>query len=264
MSLVNGLRAAPVATSGKWLWFPSPRPQARIRLFCFPNAGAGASAFREWSSILPDDIEVAAIQLPGRENRFDEPMSSELDSLLKAICGVVVGMADRPYFFFGHSMGALIAFELTKLIQKQGSPGPFHLVVSGRRAPHLPRREPPMHALEDDVFLERIGEFNGTPKELFDNTELMKLFLPILRNDFALSENYRCNDSTTVICPLTALGGDLDTGVSEEDLAAWVTMAGGPFRYELLSGDHFFIHSSRRGLLERLGSIAETARQSSK
>jgi len=260
MSQATKTRFAPMATSGKWLWLPLAKPHASTRLFCFPNAGSGASIFRDWPSLLPDDVEVVAIQLPGRENRFGEPLHSELEGVLEALWSIVAGMADRPYFFFGHSMGAMIAFELTRLLQRKRVRGPFHLVVSGRRAPQLPRRRPMLHTLDDEAFLERIGEFNGTPRELLENAELMSLFMPILRNDFLLSEKYHCHDSTSIACPLTALGGDVDADVSEEDLAAWSVVAGGPFQYEVMPGDHFFIHSSRSKLLERLCSITESNR----
>jgi len=256
MTYATSAALSPRAVSGKWLWLPAPKPHARIRLFCFPNAGSGASAFREWPILLPDDIEVVGLQLPGRENRYGEPMLNRLDDVLQAIWEVIIGMADRPFFFFGHSMGALIAFELTRLLQRKGLPTPFHLVVSGRRAPQMPRRDAPLHLMDDDAFLQKIIEFNGTPKELQQNIESMRLFIPLLRNDFALSENYSCDDFTPITCPLTALGGDADIDVSEIDLAAWSIVAGSHFDYALLPGDHFFIHPSKRRLLERLRSIA--------
>ncbi|MBB6244690.1 alpha/beta fold hydrolase [Rhodanobacter sp. MP1X3] len=244
---------------GKWFWRPHPNPSAQVQLFCFPYAGAGASAFREWYTAFPADVELVGIQLPGRENRFTEKRFDRLEGVLDALSEAIAGIVDRPFVFFGHSVGALIAFELTRLLHRQGRPGPSHLVVSGRRAPQLTSADERTYLLDDDAFLTRMKGFNGTPKELLTNAEVMQLFIPLLRDDFAISETYFCTDHTPVACPLTALGGDADADVSVDQLAAWVRLVGSRFDYEIFPGDHFYIHPNREKIIERLSAIARQA-----
>lgn len=239
----------------KWTMIPARRPKAKLRLFCFPYAGSGASIFRDWPALLPEDIELVGIQLPGRENRFSEPRLTRLDEVIESLRDVVVDFSDRPFYFFGHSIGALIAFELTRALQREGLPRPSHLVVSGLAAPQLPRRNELLHRLDDDAFLARIRDFNGTPKALLEDAELMKLFVPLLRDDFTICETYVCRDRTPVECPLIALGGDADADVKLDELAAWSELAGGHYEYLTFHGDHFFIHPHRGKVLEILRLI---------
>lgn len=238
-----------------WTMVTKPNPNAKVRLFCFPYAGSGASIFRDWHSHLPEQVEVVGIQLPGRENRFSEERFTGLETVVQALRGVISNMADKPCYFFGHSLGALIAFELTRLLQRERLPSPFHLVVSGTPAPQLPRRDEPLHLLDDDSFQKRVAEFNGTPKALLQDAELMTLFVPVLRDDFTICETYRHDDDTLLQCPLTALGGDWDTDVAIEDLAAWSEAAGSGFEYYTFPGDHFFIHPNKAKVGELLASI---------
>ena len=256
MTLADASIYSPRAIHDRWAWLPKPNPQATVRLFCFPYAGAGASTFRDWPHSLPANVEVVGIQLPGRENRYTEKKLDRLEDVLKALRNVIAGMSDLPFIFFGHSVGALIAFELTRLLHRDGLRGPRHLVVSGRRAPQSVSADEPMHSMDDAAFLSKLGELNGTPRELLQNAELMKLVMPLLRADFAVAERYVCNDLTPVACPLTAIGGDRDTGVSPNELAAWSAVAGGSFRHEVFPGDHFFIHPSKVQVLALIGAIA--------
>lgn len=171
--------------------------------------------------------------------------------------------ADLPFVFFGHSVGALLAFELTRMLGRQRQRGPSHLVVSGRCAPQLSSSREAIYLLDDNAFLQRVRELNGTPKELLANTEVMRLFIPLLRDDFAISETYSCIDQTPVACPLTAFGGDADADVSEQQLAAWKHFADGKFDYEIFSGDHFYIHANKEKLHERVALIARKVWQQS-
>ena len=240
----------------RWVMINSRKPAATIRLFCFPYAGSGASIFRDWQNHLPDDIEVVRVQLPGRENRFTEPRFSKLPDVIAPLFDLIGEMADKPFYFFGHSVGALIAFELTRALQRNGSSVPFHLVVSGMRAPQLPRREELHYLMDDETLLQKLKEYNGTPKDLLQDTELMRFFLPQLRDDFAISETYEHIPGLPLRCPLTALGGDSDPNVSESDVASWFTNTNGQFRYLLFAGDHFFIHPNKKAILDLLGQIA--------
>jgi len=237
----------------RWITVSARRPRATVRLFCFPYAGSGASIFRGWQDHLPDDIEVVGVQLPGRENRFTEPRFNRLVDVIAPLHDLVVGMADIPFYFFGHSIGALIAFELTRALQRYGSTQPFHLVVSGMRAPQILSRSEAHHLMDDDTLLEKIKDYNGTPKVLLQDVELMRFFLPQLRDYFAISETYEYMAGAPLNCPITALGGDDDPNVAESDLAAWQTHTCGEFRHLLFKGDHFFIHPNKQAILELLG-----------
>lgn len=192
---------------GSWTIIGVPRPSADARLFCFPYAGAGASVFRDWPSRFHGNVEVVGIQLPGRESRFSEPRYNRLVDLLPALCQVVADMADKPFYFFGHSMGALVAFELARGLRERGLPQPFHLVVSAMRAPQLPRRNKIHHRMSDADLLQAIGAYNGTPREVLEHPELMQLMLPLMRDDFAILETYAYVQGEPLGCPLTALGG---------------------------------------------------------
>ena len=132
-----------------WIKRSGHYPQTCFRLFCFPYAGGGASIFRTWPERLPPDIEVCAIQLPGREDRFGEPTFENLSSVIDVLADVLCPYTDFPFAFFGHSLGALISFELTRRLRRQKTPCPMQLFVSGHRAPQIPDPDPPIHQLPD-------------------------------------------------------------------------------------------------------------------
>jgi medium-chain acyl-[acyl-carrier-protein] hydrolase len=225
--------------------------QTCFRLFCFPYAGGGASFFRTWPERLPPDIEVCAVQLPGREDRFKETPFTELSALIDALAEVLYPYLDFPFAFFGHSLGALISFELTRRLRRQKAPCPGHLFVSGSRAPQLPDPDPPIHHLPDAEFIEELGRFNGTPKAVLDNPELMEVFLPLLRSDIRLCETYVYDHEAPLDCPISAFGGLKDEEVSREELAAWCDQTRVRFNIQMFPGDHFFLNGKEsNGLLE--------------
>ncbi|MGN6321576.1 MAG: thioesterase II family protein [Dyella sp.] len=241
----------------KWTLTWLPNSAATARVFCFPYAGSGASVFRDWQPALSNRLEVVGIQLPGRENRFLEKRLNRLDAAIDALLDVIPSWLDKPFFFFGHSLGALLAFELARAMQQRGLPAPFHIVVSGSCAPHRRHLDEPLHILDDAQLLERIRDYNGTPPELLHNDEVMRLLLPQMREDFAMFETWEHRDDTPVNCPLTALGGDADREVPIEDLRAWSQMTSAEFEHHLFPGDHFFIHSNKTRVLQLLRAVAE-------
>jgi medium-chain acyl-[acyl-carrier-protein] hydrolase len=176
------------AIANLWIAFPKPNPRAQLRLFCFSYAGGGASVFYPWSQTLPPNIELRPLQLPGRENRLDEPIYRGLGPLLHALAPALQPYLDVSFAFFGHSLGALVSFELARRLRRQHLPTPVHLFVSGCGAPQIRRLDAPIHTLPDAAFIEKLRRFDGTPAALLENPDIMKLFLPILRADFALSE----------------------------------------------------------------------------
>lgn len=240
-------------------WFVVSRPVAnpRIRLFCFPYAGGNATLYAPWARAMPSDVELVAIQPPGRATRFREPAFDRLEPLLEALLPNLVPLLQQPYVFFGHSMGALVAFELTRLLRQEGLPLPSHLVVSGRRAPHWTHTEAPMHDLPDAKFLERLKALNGTPEALLREPELMAMVLPTLRADFAVLEHWQHQEQAPLPVPITALGGTQDDRVPLESLNEWQQHTTGSFNHALFEGDHFYLNTERGALINTLVDLLD-------
>jgi medium-chain acyl-[acyl-carrier-protein] hydrolase len=223
-----------------------------MRLFCFPHAGAGAGAFRAWSRTLPAGVDVLAIQAPGRETRLGEAPFREFPPLVTEVASALRAYADRPMAFFGHSLGALVAFEVTRELQRRGSNGPVRLLVSASRAPHQALRRSPISGLPDADFLHELGRMGGTPHELLGEDELMALLLPALRADFRLSESYRTSTTARVACPISAFGGSEDSQATAEELAGWALHTTAGFQLRLYPGNHFFIFDGPPGFMDAL------------
>jgi medium-chain acyl-[acyl-carrier-protein] hydrolase len=236
-------------------WIVTPRPaDAGMRLICFPYAGGGASVFRNWAvSELLADIEVCAVQLAGREARITEPPVGDLRGLVPMLCEALEPYLDRPFIFFGHSVGALVSFEVASELRRIRGVEPNHLFVSGCPAPHLPNSEG-ICDLPEDEFLERVGRFNGTPPEVLNHPELMQLMLPALRADFSLRDRYVYREEPPLDCPITAFGGMNDQHASGVVLGSWRRHTRERFQLWLFQGDHFFVRSAQGPLLEVLSS----------
>jgi medium-chain acyl-[acyl-carrier-protein] hydrolase len=201
---------------------------------------------------LPDFVEVCPVQLPGRETRFREAPFTRLGPLIEALAGELGPRLDPPFAFFGHSMGALLAFELARRLRRDGRPQPASLFVSGCGAPQIRTQEPPIHALPVANFREKLRALNGTPAAVLENEELMDVLLPTLRGDFALCETYTYTAAPPLSCPISAWGGLGDDTVGCRDLAAWRAQTTGTFRLRMLPGEHFFLHSAQPLLLRAL------------
>ena len=220
-------------------------------MFCFPYAGGGASAYRGWAASLPKDVEVCPVQLPGRESRLREPAFERPGPLITSVADALQPwMQEMPFVFFGHSMGAMIGFELTRVLRRRGRTLPLHLFVSGRRAPQLPARDEPIHDLPEPEFIERLRELNGTPEEVLQHAELMKLLIPLLRADFAVNETYEWVEEAPIDIGISAFGGLADIDVSRDDVEAWSVQTRGRFRMRMMPGDHFFLHPQKDLILE--------------
>ncbi|MDY7076349.1 MAG: thioesterase II family protein [Chloroflexota bacterium] len=240
--------------TNSWLACSRPNPRANLRLFCFPYSGAGASIFYAWSDALPAMIEVYPVQLPGRETRLAEPPFTRLAPLVQAVAQALLPylVGDKPFAFFGHSLGALVSFELARHLRQRHGPSPVHLFVSGHNAPQIPDREPPIHALPETEFVEKLRRLNGMNKETLENVELMELLLPILRADFAVCETYVYEADEPLDCPISAFGGLQDEYVSRENLAAWHEQTSASFSLRMFPGDHFYLNTERLFLLRAL------------
>jgi medium-chain acyl-[acyl-carrier-protein] hydrolase len=235
-----------------WIVRPELRPAARLRLFCFSYAGGAASIFRPWTRELPQEIELCAIQLPGREGRLLEQPYSSMSPLVDRLAEILEPYLDRPFAFFGHSMGALVSFEVARAIRRRHGVSPVHLFVSGHTAPQIERRRSPVHQLPDADFIDAIRQLNGTPEQVLQNAELMELIVPALRADLAVCETYRYADETPLDCPISAFGGLADAEVRYDDLRAWQAHTHQQFRLRLFDGDHFYLREQRSTLLETM------------
>jgi medium-chain acyl-[acyl-carrier-protein] hydrolase len=236
-----------------WIIRRRPRPQAALRLVCFPYAGAGASVFRTWPDALPGNVELLAIELPGRESRLKERAFDRLPPLIAALTDAVAPMLQAPFAVFGHSFGALVGFSFARELRRRSFPGPVHLFVSGRRPPQLP--EPPsMHELPDPEFLAGLRRLGGIPDAVFHDPEIMQLFLPILRADFTANETARTPHEPPLGCPISALGGLTDDRASAGELDAWRVQTTAAFEREIFAGGHFFLQTEHAGVLAWLSS----------
>lgn len=240
-------------------WFPlrDGRDSAALRLFVFPYAGGGASAFREWSSGLPESVSVLPLQPPGREQRLGEAAYSTMEDLVGEALKAMEPLLDRPFAFYGHSLGALVAYEAIRTLRGRGAALPAHLFASGSRAPHTSLKCAQIHDLEGEAFLERLRELGGTPPAVLDSAELMDLFSPMLRADLRISETYLNDDPDPLAVPLTTLGGTEDEEVGRERLEAWSAQTSAAFDLHWLPGDHFFLHSSESDVLSIVAAALE-------
>ena len=239
---------------GGWLVRrPGQEAATRARLFCFPYAGVGASAYRLWASGLPADLEVCAVQLPGRESRLREPAWRRIDSIVAALLLQLRPYLDVPFAFFGHSMGAVVASELAAELARAGGPAPQHLFVSARRAPHLPDRDAPLSGLDDAEFVAEINRrYGGIPEDVLRDREILELLLPCLRSDIEALERYQPEAAPQIGCPLVVFGGTEDGRATRADLEAWTTVATGGFRLRMFAGGHFFINTRRAEVLAEI------------
>lgn len=225
---------------------------SELRLICCHHAGGSASYFYPWIKYFTGNIEILTIQLPGRGSSCNQTPMNTMEAVLKQLLKEFKDWIDKPFLLFGHSLGALIIFELSRRLAAL-SVLPEHLIVSGCRAPHLSMRRKPISALPDKEFISELLNYNGTPKELLEHQELLELFLPSLRADFTIAENYRyLGLEDPLPCNITALTGDSDPNIYESDIKEWEKHTQQAFKYYVLPGDHFFINSAK---LELIGII---------
>ncbi|RYG30247.1 MAG: thioesterase, partial [Burkholderiales bacterium] len=219
-------------------------------------AGGIPGAFRFWRDGLAHDIELSAIQLPGRAGRLREPPISSIPQLTEQITSALIPRLDIPYVFFGHSMGAVLALEVAKAIANAGGAAPAHVFLSARRPPHLPRLEADLHRLPDDAFLKLLGaRYGGVPVEVLQEPELLALFLPTLRADITALETFAADGNEPITSALTATGGDDDRLVSLDQLRAWRGYTTGAFRVKQYRGGHFYLTDARDELLADISRV---------
>lgn len=223
-------------------WFLRSNGIARpTRLYCFPHAGGGAASFLPWQTELAPNIEICALQLPGRGARFSEVPYECLTSLARELTRVIANHAEQPFSFFGHSMGALLAFEITRCLAASRLSMPTKLFVSGSDAPAHRDNVRRLHELEDDELIAELESFNGTPLELLKSQEMMALTLPALRADFAMVADYKYRPAPQLSLPIVVLAGTADEQCNVTSIEAWQTETQGSCHVHWFDGDHFFI-----------------------
>jgi surfactin synthase thioesterase subunit len=217
-------------------------------VFCFPYAGGGASIYNGWSAALPADVELCALQIPGRERRIMEPPFQRISPLVDALEPVLAPLLDKPFVFFGYSMGTRIALALAQRWQARGAPLPLGLIMTAAGAPH--RTRPSRDTLDDAAFIDLLRRYEGTPAEVLAHKELLEMVLPMLRADFGIADTVLPLEP--VRCPVSAWAGLEDPHVPPEDLEHWRELTTGEFRLRHFPGRHFFLRTARDSLLAAL------------
>lgn len=234
-----------------WVVRYRPNEDARLRLFCFSYAGGGALIYRQWPDLLPQEVEVCAIQLPGREYRLAEPAYTSLTSLVETLAEALVPYLDRPFAFFGHSMGSLVCFELARQLRRTQNKCPLHLYIGAYRAPHLSNPNVKIYQLPLEVF-KVILRADGIPERILQNEELMQAMLPTLRADFELCDTYVYKEEDPLACSFSVFGGQEDNRISPAELRAWHIHSSSLYSLTMFPGSHFFVHSAQDLLLDVL------------
>lgn len=224
-----------------------------ILLFCLPHAGATSSHYEAWRPLLSPWVEPVPLELPGRGRRLREWPLSDLMELRTDLTAAILRCVDRPFALFGHSMGALLAFECARTLSIAYRRDPLALIVSAHRAPQLARRPgPALHELDDTSFLARTRELSGDLNNALEHEELRELFLPVLRSDITAIETYAYCPGRPLSCEIIALGGAEDPHVSEAELEAWAKQTEASFHMRLFAGNHFFIHHSTNPVIDEI------------
>lgn len=237
---------------GDWASCPVPSPTAKARLFCLPYAGSGASIYRGWPEALAPTIEVWPVHLPGRERRLSEPALGSIHAIATQAASGLAPLLDRPYALFGHSMGALISFELTRVLRRGGYALPRALLVSGYGGPHCEQRRPPIYDLPDQEFKAALLALNGTARDVMANAELMDLLLPLMRTDFQAVETYHVTEEPPFDIPIRVYSGRDDAETPLEQLTEWGRQTAAGSRVTLFDGDHFYLRQHGAALRAQL------------
>ncbi|MBW8485479.1 thioesterase II family protein [Actinomadura parmotrematis] len=238
-----------------WFRCVETRPWSSLRLFVLPHAGGSAVFYRSWGAALSPAVELHTVQYPGRADRMRDPLITDAHQLARLIAGAMAPLLDRPAALLGHSMGAVLAYEVARLLQERGAP-PVHLFASGARAPH-DRGTDRVSDLDDDGIVAEMTELGGTDAEVLRDPELRELVMPYVRNDFTLIEDYAHRSGTRLAVPVTAIIGDADPHVDEGQARRWAEVTDGRFALRVLPGDHFYLVPQQAAVLAEVHRALE-------
>lgn len=239
----------PETLSAKWVNCPKPVDFPRLRLICFPPAGAGTIIYSKWAAHLLPDVEMWIMRLPGREIRLSDRLFFRLPPLIESMAETLIPHLNQPYLIFGHCLGSLIGFELTRYLRGLSRPMPLHLLLSGHRAPHRPPLNQPIHQANDDQFLARIKAMGGAPDAVFEIEEIVEYMLPPFRADFTIWENYQYLEDKPLDIPMSVFGSYGDRDAHEEDILAWEQHTTKEFESKMFHGGHFYFLKDPKPLL---------------
>lgn len=238
------------------LWLPqaTSKTESKLRLFCFPYAGGTSYIYRGWDALLPPTIEVCAVELPGRARRLKEPPPKNVPLLIQSMAAALLPYFDKPFAFYGHSMGALLSFELARELRRSYQLLPVHMFVAACLPPQsLRRREHLTYNLPDALFIEEVRHYNGAPKDVLEySEELMRLTLPLLRADFEACQTYEYVEEPPLACPLTVAGGLQDKAATRSDLEGWREQTTSTCTVQMFSGNHLFVNTAQVWVLRML------------
>lgn len=234
-------------------WFTGePDSPPRCWFLCFPHAGAGAAGYLSLSRLLPPGVALRVAQLPGREGRFREPPLRDARELAAALLPAVEVLAGRPIVLFGHSLGAIAAFELAREMRRAGLPPPAHLYVSGRQAPHVGLRGRATWNLTDRALVAALRELGGTPETVLGDPELFALLAPAMRADLEMNERYEYTPAEPLTTAITGFAADGDPRATPGEVAAWAGHTAGRFALVRIDGGHFALLARPRLLTDRV------------
>ncbi len=236
------------------------KPDARFRLFCFPYSGGSAGAYQPWEELLPGDIELVAIRLPGHSGRMNEHLLGSVAEMVDGVVPAITAWLDRPYLVYGHSLGAAVAYELLHALQAKRLPLPQHFFCAARRAPHASPRIAPIHDFPLEQFASELRRLEGTPEMLLANPSLMEPFIPVLRADLKAAYEYRREPDTKLGCSASIYCGLRDRIVQPEDAAGWREHFAEPPEFRTFEGGHFFLDDNRASVVEAISARASSAR----
>ncbi|MFC8373871.1 MULTISPECIES: thioesterase II family protein [unclassified Streptomyces] len=241
--------AASLGTRSPYFTVYRPSPDASVRLVCLPHAGGAASFYVPVAQALAPRVEVLSVQYPGRHERHNHPLVPDIGTLADRIADALMACADRPYALFGHSMGAIVGFEVARRMEDAGR-GPVELFASGSRAPSVERRGERWHQTSDAEFVARVQSMGGAGSELLDDPDMRRMLLPALRNDYRAIERYEYRAQPPLACPVTAFAGADDPRVTVAEVRSWARHTTGPFSVEVHPGGHFFLADHREAVLD--------------
>jgi len=235
-----------------WFVIPKPNANAKLRLICLSYAGGSASTYQDWAGNLGRNIELIAVQLPGRSNRITETALDDMADLVDQLSQQLIPLLDKPYVLIGHSLGSQVGFELLHHLMQFKKPLPLHFIASGRRGPSVIRQSKKIDAMNDEEFMDYIRELKGTPETVLNNPEIMALLLPMLRADFKLAFEYQYKKRALLPCNITVFKGESDPTTSMDDMLGWQLDFCATIAMKEFSGGHFFIEESEKSVVSEI------------